>query len=424
MRIYKFYTTYLSVFLISLGLNVLTPALASNNVFLKYSKSDGLAQNTVTDIVEDKQGFLWFSTFEGVSRFDGYDFKTYKHSPNDKYSLPDDFTKKMLVDYQGILWIGTRNGLAKYNPQLDNFTTYNKSNSELRNNEIFTLALDVDGSLMVSTSENLYVYDVKADNFLSYRVSGESLPADIKVIFSEEDKTWIGSLGHGVFILEHSTNTLFNLKQSNPWGISIDADYLFDLKLINNNYWLGTERGAFVVANNTFEVSKINTLGSPTTAGDEIRSISQNKDGNIWLGTTTGIRIINKNFKHLFSYNAQNINNFGLDSTHFLKLYNDTNGSTWLGTYSGGIYRYNLESSKIKFFQKNANNPNSLSGNVIWGVAQDSTEKIWVGTQTNALNQFDPVNYTFKHYLKEFQHNIWAVKVDTVDRIWIASSGR
>ncbi|MEP1384822.1 MAG: EAL domain-containing protein [Paraglaciecola sp.] len=423
MRTHQLYITCLSVFLISLGLNFLTPAYASNNVFFKYSKSDGLAQSTVTDIVEDQQGFLWFSTFEGVSRFDGYDFKTYKHVPEDEFSLPANFTKKMLVDSQGILWIGTRNGLAKYNPKLDNFKTYNSNNSELSDNEIFSLALGIDGRLMVTTSENLYIYDNHTDTFLPYRVDGDALPADIKVIFSEVDKTWIGSLGEGLFLLEHATNTLFSLKEANPWDISIDADYLFDLKLISNNYWLGTEQGAYVVNSDTLDVTKIDTQSSPAIVGDEIRSISQNKDGNIWLGTTTGISIIDKNFEHLFSYNDQNNSNFGLDSTHFLKLFKDSNNTIWLGTFSGGVYHYNLESSKIKFFQKNANNPNSLSGNVIWGLSQDSKGQIWAATQSNGLNKFDSDNFTFEHFLTDFKHNIWALKIDALDRIWVASSG-
>lgn len=423
MRIHQLYLTCLSVLLISLGLNLLTPAHASNNVFFKYSKADGLTQDTVTDIVEDKQGFIWFSTFEGVSRFDGYDFKTYKHVPEDKFSLPANFTKKMLVDSHGTLWIGTRNGLAKYNQQLDNFTTYNKNNSELSDNEIFSLALDTKSRLVISTSENIYIYDTETDTFLPFRVNGEKLPADIKVIFSEVDKTWIGSLGEGLFLLEHTTNTLFSLKESNPWDIQIEADYIFDLKLIDENYWIGTEQGAFVVKSGTANVTKIDTKSTPSIIGDEVRSISLDKDENVWLGGSSGISIIDANFNEVFYYHPQNSNNFGLESTHLLKIFKDSNDTIWFGTYSGGIYRYNLESSKIKFFKKNSSNPNSLSGDVVWGLSQETQGQIWAATQSNGLNKFDSGNFTFQHFLTDFEHNIWALQIDALDRIWIASSG-
>ena len=114
-------------FLLSLllGLFFVDYSHAADNIFVKYSKSEGLVQNTVTNILEDPQGFMWFSTFEGLSRFDGYEFKNYKYSSKDPNSLPNNFTKKLLIDSKGNLWVGTQNGLAKYNYLKDNFTNYN-----------------------------------------------------------------------------------------------------------------------------------------------------------------------------------------------------------------------------------------------------------------------------------------------------------
>jgi diguanylate cyclase (GGDEF)-like protein/PAS domain S-box-containing protein len=401
----------------------LPDAHAANKVFVKYSKSNGLAQNTVTDIIEDTQGFIWFSTFEGISRFDGYDFKSYRHINNDDNSLPANFTKKLLIDSSGILWVATVNGLAKYNPDQDNFTNYNKDNSQLNHNEIFTLGLNENGKLLVSTNENLYQYDAQADVFLPIIVNGETLPADIKFIFSEQDKTWLGSLGHGIFILEHASNSLFSLKGPNPWGLEINADYLFDLKRIQDKYWLGTELGAFVIDTTTLTSSFLNTQSTPSIIGQDVRSIVENHDGDIWLGTTTGISILDTQTGYVFSYDDQNNGNYGLESSHFLSMFKDSNNSIWLGTYSGGLYRYNTDSSEIMFFHKSNNNPNSLSGNVVWGLGQDSAGKIWVGTQSNGLNRFDPGSFRFKQFSIEFIHQIWALEIDEFDRIWIASSG-
>ncbi|MBL4629658.1 MAG: hypothetical protein JKY14_00305, partial [Paraglaciecola sp.] len=161
-----------------LGLFSVQYCQASNNVFVKFSKSEGLVQNTVTNSLEDPQGFMWFSTFEGLSRFDGYEFKNYKHSSQDPNSLPNNFTKKLLLDSSGHLWVATKNGLAKYNALTDNFTNYNKDNSQLSSNEIFTLAINTDGELLVSTAEDLYLYDNVANSFLPFTVNGENLPAD------------------------------------------------------------------------------------------------------------------------------------------------------------------------------------------------------------------------------------------------------
>lgn len=412
-----------------LGISSIPHAHTANKVFVKYSKSEGLVQNTVTNSLEDSHGFMWFSTFEGLSRFDGYEFKNYKHSKKDLNSLPNNFTKKLLLDSSDNLWVATKNGLAKYNPLKDNFTNYNKSNSNLNSNEIFTIALDKDGKLLVSTAENIYLYNDSTNLFLPLKVNGEDLPADIKVMFSESNRTWIGTLASGIFILEHSSNTLFSLNKTNPWNLEINANYLFDFKRIGNTYWLTTEVGAFVVDANLSSVKLLNTQSTPSIVGNDVRSILQNHNGNIWLGTTTGISILSREHEHLYSYDNQNSLNFGLESSHILSLYKDSNDSIWLGTFAGGLYRYNADGSEIKLFNKvpmelsEPSGLSGLSGNIIWGLSEDSSGKIWIGTQSNGLNRLDVKNFVFEQFLSKFKHKIWALKIDNLDQIWVASSG-
>jgi diguanylate cyclase (GGDEF)-like protein/PAS domain S-box-containing protein len=406
-----------------LGLLSVQYTYAANNVFVKYSKSQGLVQNTVTNSLEDPRGFMWFSTFEGLSRFDGYEFVNYRYSSKDPNSLPNNFTKKLLLDSQDNLWVATRNGLAKYNPLKDNFTNYSKDNSQLDSNDIYTIALNNDGNLLVSTAENLYLYDTIANSFLPFTVNGEKLPADIKVIFSEQDKTWLGSLANGMYILEHSSNTLFSLKKANPWGLNISSNSISDFKKIKSDYWLATEVGAYIIDANLSSIKLLNTSSSPSIVGDQVWSILQNHNGNIWLGTTTGISILNSDNELLFSYNEENNINFGLESTYILSLYRDSNNSIWLGTYSGGLYRYNPDGSEIKLFNKASSPMSGLTGNIIWGLSEDSNRKIWVSTQSNGLSKLDSENYGFQNFLREFEHNIWALQIDEFDQIWVASSG-
>jgi diguanylate cyclase (GGDEF)-like protein/PAS domain S-box-containing protein len=412
-----------------LGAFLSSYSYAANNAFVKYSKSEGLVQNTVTNSLEDTQGYMWFSTFEGLSRFDGYEFKNYRHSGKDPNSLPNNLAVKLLLDSSGNLWVATKNGLAKYNPLKDNFTNYNKDNSELKNNEIFTITLSQDGKLLVSTAENLYLYDGLTDSFLPFTVNGENLPADIKVIFSEQDKTWLGTLANGIFILEHSSNTLFSLKKKNPWNLKISANFIMDFKRIDDNYWLGTDIGAYIVDANLSSVKLVNTQSTPSIIGNVIRGILQDHNGNIWLGTETGISILSSQNKILFSYDAQNNINFGLESSHILSLYKDSNDSIWVGTFAGGLYRYNADGSEIKLFKKTSieptkpTEPTGLSGNIIWGVSEDTKGKIWIGTQFNGLSQLNTKNYAFKTFLSEFEHHIWAFEIDELDQLWIASSG-
>ncbi len=193
--------------------------------------------------------------------------------------------------------------------------------------------------------------------------------------------------------------------------------------MIDGSYWLGTEIGAYKIDSQSAEILQLNTRSNPPIIGEIVRSIIQNEDGKVWLGTDTGISIVDSETNYIFSYNDKNSSNFGLESSHIHSLFLDSNNSIWLGTYSGGLYRYNSASSQIKFFQKQSDNPNGLSGNVVWGLAQDLKGEIWVGTQSKGLSRFDVGNYTFKRYLDNFQHNIWAIEIDQFDNIWVASSG-
>ncbi|MDU0355512.1 two-component regulator propeller domain-containing protein [Paraglaciecola aquimarina] len=186
---------------------------------------------------------------------------------------------------------------------------------------------------------------------------------------------------------------------------------------------MGTENGVYIVDSNTAQLNILNNTSSPSIAGKEVRSIIQDGEGKIWLGTTTGISILNADETLQFTYNDENSINFGLNSSHFYKLFIDSNKTIWLGTYSGGVYKHSLQENQIKLFESSPQNPNSLSGNLIWGIKEDPKGNIWIATQTAGLSLFDPKSITFKNYLKDFNHHIWSITIDDNNRLWIASSG-
>src|SRR5258706_12630010 len=93
----------------------------SNLRLERYNTESGLSQNLVYSIVQDKQGFLWFGTDEGLNRFDGYEFKTFRHSPQDSSTIADNSIHSLLFDHTGALWIGTNNGISTYNPVTESF---------------------------------------------------------------------------------------------------------------------------------------------------------------------------------------------------------------------------------------------------------------------------------------------------------------
>jgi ligand-binding sensor domain-containing protein len=420
------YSKYISVYFLSFLLSVGAISKAHSNVldfsFEHYSVADGLSQNTVTDIVEDKNGFIWFSTTDGLNRFDGYEFKQYNHDSNDPTSLPAPFVSHLLLDSTGNLWVGTRNGLGRYNTEKDNFSVHNKDNSEFKDNVIRALGLNINGQILVADSTNIYQYNNSTESFLPLKSQGATLPADIRSIMSDEDKTWIGSKDSGVYILDHKSNILYSLKEANPWNIKIEARNINDLKRYGEHYWLGTDTGAFSIHSATGATTHYTTNSNIPIVSNLVETVERDTQGKIWLGTDEGISIISKKENSVFSIDNDNASKVGLNSRYIFKIFRDSKDSIWLGTFADGIYKYNQIAAQIKHFSRTKNNKDNLSNDIIWAFAEDNENNIWIATQSGGINLFALETAKFKHYLQDLNVSIWDLKIDENSRMWIATS--
>jgi diguanylate cyclase (GGDEF)-like protein/PAS domain S-box-containing protein len=391
--------------------------------FEHYSVADGLSSNTISDIVEDEQGFIWFATLDGLNRFDGYEFKQYKHEIDDPNSLPDQVIRRIYLDKQNNLWVGTNNGLARYNAEQDNFIRYDNKNSTLTSNIIWAIDEGQQNVLLISDEDSLYQYNKEQDSFIPIEVKGAVLPKDINYIFIEQERTWLGSYGHGIYMLDNTTNILYDLNEENPWSLYIDAKFAFDVKKINDNYWLATEKGAYVFSSSGSLLEHFSTSSRLAIVGDNVRSLTQAEDGNIWLGTTEGISIISPSLTTIHSVDNSNKAQVNLQNRLVFKIFKDSKNTLWLATYTGGVHKLDQHLSNIRHFQNNPNSDMSLSDNLVWGMAESSDGQIWIATQTGGINRFDLKSGRFEHYLQDFAHSIWDIEIDELDQIWLATQG-
>ena len=117
-----------------------------------FSVEDGLSQSNVTCILQDSRDFLWIATQDGLNRYDGYEFKTYKHNPANQNSISNNFINHLIEDKEGNLWIATNSGLNKFNPLTGKFTTFYKSDSNsIPQNQVFHLYEDSKGIIWIKT---------------------------------------------------------------------------------------------------------------------------------------------------------------------------------------------------------------------------------------------------------------------------------
>lgn len=386
------------------------------------SVADGLSQVSVTGIVEDKYGFIWLSTMDGLNRFDGYDFTQFHHKQDDPNSLPDQFVRLLFVDKKQRLWVATHNGLALYNYEKNTFTNFLTENSGLKSNIVLTISDSFDGKLLVSDEQSLYEYDEQKMDFVEISLAGESLPTEIREIYSENEKTWVGTNGKGIFILNNADNVVYDLSQSNPWNIQIADKYVFDIEKIQNQIWLATEKGVYAYSPDGKLMSYFSGTGENKIVGGAVRSIQQSSDGSIWLGTELGISIVDPQTNKVFSIDSTNEKSVGLKNRAVFALYEDSKQTMWIGTHTKGVHLYNNKLTQIKHFTSQEQNENSLSNDMVWSLNEDSAKLIWIGTQTGGVNSFDPETGSFKRYLGDFEHNIFDLAIDEKDQIWLGTT--
>ncbi len=164
------------------------PALFAQNLnktnyplynFENISLESGLSQTSVFDIIQDKQGFLWFATQDGLNRFDGYNFTVFRHEPLDTNTISDNFVNRIYEDSNGFIWVATNNGLNRFDPRKQSFKRYTKTNTgELLlqpGNDIHDIIEDNSGTLWFGTHNTgvlqLLSKNINSKKFNTFKLS-------------------------------------------------------------------------------------------------------------------------------------------------------------------------------------------------------------------------------------------------------------
>ena len=393
----------------------------SNIQFKNYSVPDGLSQSTVLDIAEDKYGFIWLATVNGLNRFDGYEFKQYHLDPNLPNSLPDKFIRQLFIDADGKLWVATNSGLACYNRQSDNFTRFNTQNSQLSDDLIVSISEGLNGELWVADKNHLFRFNEQQQNFQKIQLADTDSFPETKSILFHNDILWLGSYGHGIQIYQVKEDRLYRLNGDNPWELDIPASFLHDVKVINGQYWLATELGVYVLDDQLIVQRHLTTESQPALVSNLVQTIAQDANQDVWLGTSEGLSIIDPERFTGLNIDQTNDALVSLDNRYVFKLFKDSNDSIWLGSFTGGAFQYNERTAFIKHYQAIPHSNVSISDNMVWAFSEAQNGQIWIATQSGGLNLFEPTNAGFKHYLTDFPHSIWDLAVDKQDRLWLAT---
>lgn len=352
---------------------------AQDYYFRHLQVENGLSHNTITSSIQDHRGFMWFGTKDGLNRFDGYNFKTFKNRSDFENSLGSNFIRT-LHEYQNNIWVGTDNGLYRYNEEVEDFELVKAT----INKPILDIANDNNGNLWYIAAGVLYKLPVKGHASETEMTSFgldyvEYLMQDKKghIWVSSHDRLFKYSEGENLFTpiqLKYITSTDFPL--------IITALHPAD----SSTLLIGTKyHGALSYDYTTKELA---SLFSENESPLYVRDFAFRNKKELWMATESGLYIYNLS-RHTYINLKKSYNNpYALSDNALYSLTVDKEGGVWIGTYFGGVNYYSKPFTPFnKYFPMVGEN--SISGNAVREIHKDKYGKLWIGTEDAGLNRFD-----------------------------------
>jgi signal transduction histidine kinase/ligand-binding sensor domain-containing protein/DNA-binding NarL/FixJ family response regulator len=373
--------------------------------FTNLSVADGLSNSDVRAIAQDPQGFMWFGTWlGGLNRYDGYDFKVYKHDSQDEHSLGDDSVRALYVDHTGTLWVGLNGGgLDRYDQKTDSFVHYRHREGDptsLPQDNVPAISEDESGTLWVGTMAGggLSRFDRTSGTFFTYRF-------DAGVLDIQPDRRtgllWVATLGAGVSVLDRSTDrfTRYTNDPDDPASLSNNT-VLGIFQDRAGTLWFSTQGGLnrLDARTHTF-VRYLNDPKNATSLGDNfVLSTYEDRTGRFWVVTSAnGLNLMDRGRGTFTRYLNDPHDPTSLSSNVISSpAVEDTTGGLWIGTRSVGVDRLAGEADRFTTYRHSPRDPDSPGGDAVTALLAGSAGDLWIGTD-NSLDRFD--GRTFTHYV-------------------------
>lgn len=451
--------------------------------FNHFTTQNGLSSNSINTIIQNKKGFLWLGTEDGLNRFDGYTFKVYRNKRGNKNSLSNNFIWSLCEDNDGKIWIGTDGGgLNKFDPVTEKFERFvhdENDPSSLSSNIIQNVFSDSKNNIWVSTwGGGLNLFNSKKNTFkvFKYNPDDEKSIGSNKIFFVFEDsksRIWIGTEDSGLNLYDESSQSFKKFKH-NPAdnysfnfnnvtsmlehddgslliatsGGGLNRFYYEQNKFVKINtanvksiwkilkdrdglIWAGSSvsEGICVLDSdlNRFNILKQNKLIPGSISSNDIRTFYEDRSGVLWIGTVAGgLNKIDRKPKRFLQLNESNS---GLPDNYVFAIEEDQKGNIWIGTYNKGLVQFNPAKNSFQTYTPSVNKNGKLHGEIVRYLYNDSKNNLWVGTYYGELNKFDPIKDKFNYLNLDVNNNnpsanlIRIIFEDSEGLLWFGAIG-
>jgi len=416
----------------------------------KIGVEEGLSNNNVVSITQDRDGFIWICTKDGLNRFDSHTFKIFKTSDSDSNSLCSNMLNFVFADpLDDVVWIASeKNGVDAYHYKTHRFIHYEHDyhapeKNDLSANGVTFIDSDEQGNLWFAT------YDAGVDclnrenqQFTNYNPSntpGLGSNYNWCVLYDTEEKIYVGHVNDGFSILNKKTGTAVNFKHDPDDPFSLANNTVTSIfKDSGDRIWIGTRNGLTLFDPETRHM--VNFREDPrnkqSISSNFIQKMCETTDHRLLIGTEGGgLNIVNLNdlsydsdpsdirFEHILASETPE----GLSGLSVQSVFQDSFGNIWMGGLGGGI---NIISGKESFFHKITylpyiGNTHSLKDKAVPDLCVDNKDQLWVANELGGLGVYkdgEKVKQINQIHSTYGQHSYLSVYNDSENNLWIGTN--
>lgn len=391
--------------------------MAQQYYFRDYQVEDGLSHNTVFCVAQDKQGYIWSGTKDGLNRFDGREFKVFREKPGDSAAIGNNFVFTLCVDDNGQLYAGAGNGLYRYLAATESFERVPSPAGQ----DVNSLRSDKKGNLWYISWGRLYRYDPYKN--ISENMANGSVPGALSSININRTGTiWMASAQGAVRKFGDSLHT-WDVWRNSPKSLTRHITHLHSLP--DGRLLVGTANQGLKLLDPEKDTYEDLIRYSDGDVGVYVRFIAHYGGDEYWIATESGIYIINIATRKHINLRKQYNNPYSLSDNAIYCLHKDREGGMWAGSYFGGVNYYPKPYTYFeKYFPDNSGQ--TLGGNAVREICEDRFGNIWAGTEDNGVNRVDVktgriYQYTPRKDCKALSHtNIHGLYADG-NNLWIGT---
>ena len=369
----------------------------------RLSTASGLSQSSIYKIIQDKKGFLWFATADGLNRYDGHNFKIYRNDPSDPSTLSGSDVFSIVEDDEGNIWVGTRSsGLNHLDLQTGKITRFLRgpNGQDISNLNIPSLInLGNHRVGVAALGFGLLVYHTQSKKLLATEseLKNPLVKEVVRTFKHSNGSIWLGTrTGQLISVLGKHSFMPFSIGQNQAKS---RIRVIYEAK--DGHILVGTDGAGlfqFNPTNQKFQ-SVFYQSSDPLARQNIVTSITRDALRNLWIGTDNGVYVMEgdnfKRFKHVPSNPDPEL---GISSFSVMSLFTDSNLNTWVGTYEAGLNISFFQKPRFSVLRYKPNTVQGLLSNKVSAIAASDASGVWIGSNLG-LSFFDHKNRKLNHVI-------------------------